>query len=173
MMKPVELRMSKQEEIFFLRRRTLCRAGFHLLFISACKAKPMRTYLDISLFSYLDRPVFDVLMNKTNFMGAVAHAFYGSNGAMLRQPVTLGPQTVTWVLDGPEGSQRNGELVTAKNKPVLSEVPVDAKWLAFHIYDDDTVEIKLSKGTPDELQTERGKKIIELWESKKVREGGR
>jgi hypothetical protein len=129
----------------------------------------MRVLLNISLFSYLDRPIFDVMMNGTDFMSASDHAFYGSNSVMLLQPLTLGPQIVTWILDGPDGTPRNGELVTAKNKPVLSEVPEDVKWLALHIYDDNTVEIKLSKGSPDELKTERGQKIIEAWESKNGR----
>lgn len=125
----------------------------------------MRVFLNISLFSYLDRPIFDVMMNGTNFMGASAHGFYGSNSVMVMQPLTLGPQTVTWILDGPEGAPRNGELVTATNKPLLSEVPSDIRWLGLHIYDDATVEIKLSKGTPQELQTERGQRLIAVREA--------
>jgi hypothetical protein len=41
------------------------------------------------------------------------------------------------------------------------------KWLGLHIYPDDTVELKLSTGGADELQTERGKSIIEAREAKK------
>jgi hypothetical protein len=148
-----------------LRRRALCGAGLSLV-VSACEAKPMRVFLNISLFSYLDRPIFDVKMNGTDFMDAAEHSFYGSNAVMVMQPITLGLQTVTWKLDGPEGAPRNGELVTAKVRPMLSEVPRDVKWLALHIYDDETVEIKLSKGARDELKTERGQKIIEAWESR-------
>ena len=125
----------------------------------------MRIFLNISLFSYLDRPIFDVKMNGTNFMGAPAQGFYGSNSVMVRQPLILGPQTVTWILDGPEGMARNGEEVIATNKPLLSEVSGDTKWLALHIYDDATVEIKLSNGSPQELQTERGRRIIADWEA--------
>lgn len=120
----------------------------------------MRANLNISLYSYLDRPIFDVYMNGTDFLSAAAHAFYGSNGVMLAQTITLGPQKVTWRLDGPEGMERNGEVVTAKNSPILKDIPKDIKWLALHIYDDDTVEITLSKGTPDELDSARGLKII-------------
>jgi hypothetical protein len=130
----------------------------------------MRTHLNISLFNYLDRPIFDVLMNGTDFMGGSAHGFYGANGVMVMQPITLGLQNVTWRLDGPEGMPRNGETVAAKNKPLLSEVPNGMKWLGLHIYPDDTVEIKLSKGTPDELQTKRGQAIIQAWE---LEENGR
>lgn len=123
----------------------------------------MRVLLNISLFSYLDRPIFDVKMNGTNFMAALENSFYGSNSVMVMQPITLGPQVVTWRLAGPEGAPRNGERVTAKNTPTFTKVPEGIKWLALHIYDDDTVEIKLSKGTPDELQTDRGRSIIEAW----------
>ena len=55
--------------------------------------------------------------------------------------------------------------MTAKNFPFIGEIPKDIKWLALHIYGDETVEIKLSEGTVDELQTERGQKIIEVAES--------
>lgn len=124
----------------------------------------MTVYLNISIFSYLDRPIFDVYMNKTDFMGASAHAFYGSNGVMLNQQITLGAQKVTWRLGGPKGMARNGETVTAKNTPELKEIPAGVKWIALHIYPDDTVELAFSKGSPDELSTVRGKKIIEAAE---------
>lgn len=141
-------------------RRTVCTAALGLLLLSACEAKPMTVYLNISIFSYLDRPIFDVYMNKTDFMGASAHAFYGSNGVMLSQPITLGPQKVTWRFAD------SGETVTAKNTPELSAIPPGVKWIALHIYADDTVELAFSKGTPDELSTVRGQKIIEAWEKK-------
>jgi hypothetical protein len=86
---------------------------------------------------------------------------------MVMQPLALGVQHVTWRLDGPEGTPRNGETVAAKNSPVLKDVPTGVKWLALHIYPDDTVEIKLSEGTREELQTERGKNMIETLESQK------
>lgn len=126
----------------------------------------MRAYLNISLYSYLDRPIFDVDMNGTDFMSALGHSFHGSNAVMVEQLITLGPQVVTWRLDGPEGTPRNGETVRAKNTPILNEIPNGVKWLALHIYDDETVEIKLSKGSKFELETERGRKIIEAWRSK-------
>lgn len=45
-------------------------------------------------------------------------------------------------------------------------IPKNITWLALHIYNDNKVEIKLSKGSRDELQTVRGKRIIEEWERK-------
>ena len=126
----------------------------------------MKFLLNISLFSYLDRPIFDVMMNGTDFGGALEHSFYGSNAVMVEQPITLGRQIVTWRLDGKEGAPGNGDTVAAKNIPNLDEIRKDVKWVALHIYPDETVEVSLSKGTRAELQTERGMKIIEEWRNK-------
>jgi hypothetical protein len=147
------------------RRRVLFGVSIFLL-LPACEAKSMRIHLNISLFNYLNRPIFDVYMNGTDFMGASANGFYGANGLMAMQPIDLGIQMVNWRLDGPKGMARNGETVTARNRPVLENVPKGVKWLGLHIYPDDTVELKLSKGSPDELQTERGKSLIDAWEAR-------
>lgn len=150
-----------------LSRRDFLFVGASSVFIlSSCRAKPMKIFLNISLFSYLDRPIFDVDMNGTDFMSALERSFYGDNAVMVQQPIKLGAQKVTWRLDGPEGTPGNGDTVTAKNTPVLDEVPKGVKWLALHIYNDETVEISLSKGTSAELQTDRGRKIIEEWRRK-------
>ncbi len=126
----------------------------------------MQIFLNISLFSYLDRPIFDVNMSGTDFVAALAYSFYGSNAVMVEQPIVLGAQVVTWRLDGPEGTPGNGTTVRAKNTPLLTDVPKDVKWLALHIYSDHTVEIKLSKGTRAELETDRGKMIVAEWRAK-------
>lgn len=123
----------------------------------------MKIRLNISLFSYVSRPIFDVTMNGTDFGGALEHSFYGSNAVMVEQPITLGPQLVTWRLDGPEGTPGNGDTVTAKNIPLLNDVADDIKWLALHIYNDGTVEISLSKRDAGDLETERGRKIVAEW----------
>lgn len=120
----------------------------------------MRVYLNISMVSYLGRPIFDVFMNGTDFGEAPPQGFYGTNAIMLNQAITLGAQKIMWRWAD------SGETVTAKNVPVLNEIPPGVKWLALHIYDDETVELALSKGSPDELETARGKKIIEAWEKK-------
>jgi hypothetical protein len=98
-------------------------AGIFVFLTSACEAKPKRVKLNISLFSYLDRPVFDMKMNGTDFMSSLEHGFYGANDVMTMQSITLGRQIVTWTLSGPQGAPGNGVSVTAKNSPVLSDVP--------------------------------------------------
>lgn len=151
------------------RRVFLCTTGISIFSFTSCGARRMRILLNISLFSYLDRPIFDVDMNGTDFMSALEHSFYGSNSIMVEQPIILGPQVVTWRLDGPQGMPRNGETVHAKNIPILNEIPAGIKWLALHIYDDATVEIKLSRGTRLELETDRGRKIIGEWRGKNAK----
>lgn len=141
-------------------RRTICCVGLGAFFISACEAKPVKTRINISFFSYVNRPIFDVYMNGTDFGMAPAQGFYGSNSVMVAQVITLGPQKVTWRRGD------TGETITAKNTPEIKEIPPGVKWLALHVYDDDTVEIAFSKGSPDELSTARGKKIIEAAERK-------
>jgi hypothetical protein len=126
-------------------------------FLPKCDVKKMKVFLNISLFSDLDRPIFDVIMNGTDFGGALGNSFYGSNAVMMDQPITLGKQLVTWRLDGPEGTPGNGDTVVAKNVPVLQNISSDIKSLALHIYSDETVEIILSKRMRADAKTERGK----------------
>jgi hypothetical protein len=148
-----------------IRRRFVIGAGLSLFF-SACKEKKMKMFLNISLFSYLDRPIFDVIMNGTDFGGALEHSFYGSNAVMIDQPIALGKQMVTWRLDGPEGAPGNGDTVIAKNVPLLQEIPKEIKSLGLHIYADNTVEIILSRGLRAEQQSERGRKIVQEWRNR-------
>ena len=126
----------------------------------------MTAVVDISLFSYLDRPIFDVLLNGKNIGGTLARGFNGANSSMIDETIALGPQVVTWRLGGPKGMPRNGETVNAKNTPMLAEIPKGVKWIAVHVYDDDTVEITLSRGADSELSSVRGSKIIEAWRAR-------
>jgi hypothetical protein len=115
--------------------------------LSACEAKPMTVTLDLVVFSYLNRPIFDVFISRK---GGDSSGVYPETGGSTIAGVQLplGPQTVTWRLGGPEGMARNGETVTAKNKPELKDVPKSAVFLALHIYPDDTVEITLDQHYP-------------------------
>lgn len=76
-------------------------------------------------------------------------------------PFELGPKTVTWRLDGPKGTPRNGETVTNKNPLRLDTVVPRAKYLGVHIYPDDTVELITSVAIPS--KTRRG---VEMWETR-------
>lgn len=131
--------------------------------ISSCDSSPRTAVVDVSLFSYLDRPIFDVLLNGKDIGASLAHGFNGANSSMIGERITLGPQVITWRLGGPQGTPRNGETVRAKNTPVLAEIPQGVTWIAVHVYDDDTVEITFSTGAGGDLSSARGTKIIEQW----------
>jgi hypothetical protein len=137
-------------------RRNLCLATLGALFLSACEAKPMTVSLDVVLFSYLERPIFDVFVGKRDIGVSSAYPTTGG-GTDVGVQFNLGPQKVTWRLGGPEGMSRNGETVTAKNTPELKDIPSTARYLAVHIYPDETVEFIFSQHYPD--FTEHGIKL--------------
>lgn len=131
-----------------LNRRQIATAGLGFLFLSACEAKSMSVNLDVVLFSYLDRPIFDVYLNRTD-IGVAGPWPYSGRGTMTGVEVPLGPQKISWRLDGPKGTPRNGETVMAKNLPELKDVPANSVFLGVHIYEDDTVELIPSEHFPD------------------------
>ncbi|MEH6434569.1 hypothetical protein [Massilia sp. DD77] len=121
-------------------RRRMVMAGVALLTISACKANPMTVTLDVVYFNYLNRPIFDAFVDGK--AGDRASAYPATGGSTITGVrLALGPKRVTWRLDGPAGSPRLGETVTARNQPALLEVPGDAVFLGVHIYPDETVEL--------------------------------
>jgi hypothetical protein len=146
-----------------LRRRRLSTAGLSFLFLSACEAKPMTVNLDVVLFSYLDRPIFDVYLNRTD-IGVAGPWPYSGRGTMTGVQIPLGPQKISWRLDGPKGTPGNGETVTAKNLPDLKEVPGNSVFLGVHIYADGTVELIPSEHFPD--VSARGQEFDTQWKQR-------
>lgn len=108
----------------------------------------MTVNLDVVLFSYLDRPIFDVYLNRTD-IGVAGPWPYSGRGTMTGVQIALGPQKISWRLGGPEGMARNGETVAAKNHPELKDVPPNSVFLGVHIYADNTVELIPSEHFPD------------------------
>ena len=148
---------------FFSRRRSLFCAGLSLFIVSACEAKPMTVTLDVVLFSYLDRPIFDVFINgKAGDSSGVYPETGGStiSGVM----IPLGPQRVTWTLGGPEGMVDNGKIVAAKNQPLIKDVPSMSRYLAIYIYPDSTVELLTSQYYPG--TSARGEAEIKILRAK-------
>jgi hypothetical protein len=110
---------------------------------------------DVALFNYLDTLIFDVFANG-RWVGD-ASAYGGGQGLITGVSFPLGPQLMTWRLGGPEGMPRNGETVTAKNQPVLTEQQARWRYLGIHVYPDETVEFLPSEDWPH--RTERGEAI--------------
>jgi hypothetical protein len=155
--------MKNSPVIFSHSRRCICWGGISLLFISACESKPMTVNLDVVLFSYIDRPVFEVFINGDAGSSSRGMPAVGG-GTIAGVSIPLGPQKVTWTLDGPEGMARNGEKVNAKNSLELKDVPQNHRYLAIHIYPDDTVELITTVHYP--RPSERGEIEITKWEAK-------
>lgn len=125
-------------------------------------------YFDVVMLSYYERSIFDVLLNGVDIGAAGPPPHKGSGGVIVGVPVTLGSQLVTWRLDGPEGTPRNGETVTAKNQPVLEDVDPDLRYLGVHIYPDDTVEIIPEMYWPS--NSPKGEVFLREWEAKHGRQ---
>lgn len=121
-------------------------------------------YFDVALHSYLDRPIFDVYLNGRDIGLAAGQPHHGAGGLMTGVAVPLGPQVITWRLDGPAGTPGNGNVVKAENQPVLSSPGQKKRYLGVHIYPDNSVEIIPEAFWPE--KTERGLEINRQWELK-------
>lgn len=153
-MKPFERGLASNVRRFLLR-------GLALLSIAnLSQAWPRRVSLNVVLFNYLDRPIFDVFVDGKMGFGSSAYPSTGG-GTVTGVRFDLGPKKVTWRLGGPEGTPRNGETVTNKNPLRLDTVMPRAKYLGVHIYPDGTVELITSIAVPD--ATRRG---VEMWEAR-------
>lgn len=142
-----------------LRRRkiTVCCLG---LLASACEANPPSVCLDVVLFSYMDRPIFEIYLNRID-IGVAGPWPYSGRGTMTGVQIPLGEQKISWRLGGPAGAPKNGETVFAQNRPELRAVPAGAVFLGVHIYGDNTVELVTSDHFP-ELSV-RGQAFDDEW----------
>lgn len=126
-------------------------AGLLMLWASACKARPKRVELNVVVYNYWDRPIFDVFVDGR--WGGSSEEYPATGGGIIVGVMfELGPKTVSWRLDGPGGTPRNGETVVNKNPLSLSEVPKGAKYLGVHLYPDETVELTVSSGPPRDMK---------------------
>lgn len=116
-------------------------------------------YLNVSAISYIDRPIFAVKLNGVE-VGA------GGGSVVTGVAVPLGPQVVTWRLDGPKGMSGNGDTVSAANQPILTFPAPEMRYLGVHIYPDDTVEVVLEEFWPE--RTDRGEALLREQEKKRV-----
>lgn len=156
----------------FCHRLTLIVAGLGaLILLTSCmqQAEPLPAqgknmtdskkdvaYFDVVLFSYLDRPIFDVYLNGKDI--GVASAFGGGGGLMTGIAVPLGPQAISWRDAG------TGDTFKAKNQPVLSRPDAKNGYLGVYIYPDNTVEITPSRFWPE--TTKRGDALYQEWKKR-------
>lgn len=112
---------------------------------------------DVSTLSYIERPVFEIKLNGVE-------VGLGGGALMTGVAVPLGPQVVTWRLDGPKGMPGNGDTVKAINQPVLSRPDPKLRYLGVHIYPDNTVDLVPEEFWPQ--RSERGEAIAREQASK-------
>ena len=88
----------------------------------------------------------------------------GFGKSTMVSPIKVGPQTVTWK------DTQTGEIHTAANQLVINKEQLkNKKYLALHIYPDDTVEVTTSDDLPD--PTEKGLAWLEKQEKEGVKKG--
>ena len=120
----------------------------------------MTVNLDVVWFMYFDRPTFDQFISGKS--GDSSFGLPGVGGSTISGvQLPLATQKIKWTLGGPEGMARNGEVITAKNIPDLKDVPKSARYLAIHVYPDDTVELLTTEYYP--RPSPRGETEIEKW----------
>lgn len=149
------------------RSLTRRRLAFNLISLSllhplvACGKgeKPMKSVIgiDVVLFSFLDRNIFNIYLNGET-LGVASK--YGSTSVVTDVSVPMGEQKLNWRLDGPKGMARNGETVNMKNKVILraSDIPTSATYMGVYIYPDDTVEFTFTEYMP--RNSARGEAIL-------------
>lgn len=145
-----------------LRRRTLMLLTIGLVMpLTACSQgeKKMRSgiVLDVEMFSYVNRVITDINFNGTD-LGVMNR--YGGTGTIAGVHIPFGEQKLSWTLDGPLGTPRNGEHVKMKNTLIITpeQVPPGTQYLGLHLYPDDTAEVTFSEFIPE--RTARGEKIL-------------
>ena len=113
--------------------------------------------LNVEMYSYLDRPIHDIIFNGTDL--GVMNSF-GGTGTITSVRIPFGVQALKWTLGGPKGKAGNGTQVESKNKLTImpEQIPQGTRYIGLHIYPDYTTEATFSDMIPD--RTERGEKII-------------
>lgn len=114
------------------------------------------SYFNVNLYSYLERPIFDVTLNGRHIGVAGGQPHRGRGGIITGVPVPLGNQKITWRL----GS--TGETIHAINNPFLERIDSKFTYLGVHIYPDNSVELVPEQFWPE--PTERGMEINRQWE---------
>ncbi|KAB8051080.1 hypothetical protein GCN78_13115 [Janthinobacterium rivuli] len=141
------------------RRRAIGLIGLSLMMpLAACgQAVRKEIWLNVVMNSYVDRIHTNIFFNDTT-LGVTAK--FGTTGTIVGVRIPFGVQTLRWELDGPRGTPRIGEAVTAKGPLVISpeQMPRGTRYLGIHLYPDDTVEFTFAEGIPE--LTARGQKIL-------------
>lgn len=115
------------------------------------------TVLDVVLYSFIPRPIFDIFLSGTD-LGLAAP--YRGTSVVTGVRLPYGVQKLTWRLDGPEGTPGNGDTVTLKNTIVIQpeQIPEDTYYMGIYLYPDSTAEVVFTKYIPG--NSKRGEAIL-------------
>ncbi|MDC5418136.1 hypothetical protein OHW95_03080 [Acinetobacter baumannii] len=98
-------------------------------------------YMGTTSFNY--NPAYTSYMVKLN--GSEIGA--GFSGGMSTEPVKIGPQIIIWE------ESASDKIHKAKNQVIITKAQLKGKkYLAVHLYPDDTVEITTSNNWPEPIQ---------------------
>lgn len=113
--------------------------------------------LDVVLYSFFNRPIFDIHLNGTNI--GVAGA-YGGTSIVTEVSIPYGKQYLSWRLDGPEGMAGNGDSVAMKNIILIQpdQIPKNTLYMGVYLYPDNTAEVRFSQHIPG--NSKRGEAIF-------------
>ncbi|MDM5178084.1 hypothetical protein PO883_12875 [Massilia sp. DJPM01] len=136
------------------RRTLLAGAALWLLGTSVTMAQTDKV-LDVVVFNYSDRTLFDVTVGGVRVGGAGPYPYSGRRGKIGAR-FSNGPQTVTWRV-GVAAGEEQGEVVRSANTPTMGEIPSDARYVSVHIYPDAAVEFMFSRRVP--VLSKRGEAI--------------
>lgn len=146
-----------------LTRRSLLQASclFLLQPLAACgktnKTMKNGIVLDVVLYSFIDRPIFDIYLNGTDI--GVAGP-YGGTSIVTEVSIPYGKQSLSWRLDGPKGMAGNGDAAALKNEVIIhpGQISHDTFYMGVYLYPDNTAEVTFSKHIPG--NSKRGEAIF-------------
>lgn len=143
--------------------RLLCGMAAGLLALSAGAQESMHQGIDVVLFNYQSQQIFDVTVGGVR-VGSAGRFPYNGRRTKVGARLNDGAQRVTWRVPGSDGGESS--TVTARNTPATVGRVRESRFMAVHVYPDDTVEIKFSEDFP--VYTARGQAINTDYERRKA-----
>ncbi len=143
--------------------RTLVGVSVGFVALSAGAEETMHRPIDVVLFNYHDQQIFDVTVGDVR-VGSAGRFPYSGRRTKVGARFNDGAQKVTWRL--PATNESEAKNVTARNTPALVGRSRESRFVAVHVYPDDTVEVKFSEDFP--VYSARGQAISKDFERRKV-----
>lgn len=128
----------------------------------ASAQESMHRPIDVVLFNYHNEQIFDVTVGGVR-VGSAGRFPYSGRRTKVGAHLNDGAQQVTWRIPATDSSEARN--VTARNAPVLTGRTRDSRFMAVHVYPDDSVDIKFSDAFP--VYTARGQAISDQYDRNK------